>query len=205
MVRARRSSKKPSGSSKRIKRTVNRLETGVKFTPSVDPPEYAAAPWWPMTIVDKITAEKQYKFSDIATGLLKMMGMTDIQIKSLTTGFFEIRVQTVRVWGTAKQAIALRPAEILGAGTHRIRQLVDLGSGINFSRLGWRYGAVSRIDPNKNEDTYICHVGGEISADKPVLVYFQVMFAVAAAPQPKEGDVYQSLPQGIEELELNEF
>lgn len=169
---------------RRLKRAVDRIETGVRFVPSADPPEYTTAPWWPLTVVDKITAPKQYTYKILMTGILTQMGLTPAQQTALTSTFFEVRIQTVRVWGLAKQAISLNPQEIVGAGTHRVRQLADMGSGINFSRLGWRYGTVSRIDPNVNEDVYIFHVGGDLTKDQPALVYIQVLIAVAAAPQP---------------------
>lgn len=184
-ARRRRTTRANASTPRRLKRAVDRIETGVKFVPSADPPEYSRAPWWPLTVVDSISASTQYTYKTLMTGILTAMGYTAAQQTAVGTSFYEVRVQTVRVWGLAKQAISLTPQEVVGAGTHRMRQLADMGSGINFSRLGWRYGTVSRIDPNVNEDVYICHVGGDLSDTKKALVYFQVLVCIAGAPQPK--------------------
>lgn len=184
-ARRRRTTRANASTPRRLKRAVDRIETGVRFVPSADPPEYSRAPWWPLTVVDSITEATQYTYKTLMTGILTAMGYTAAQQTAVGANFYEVRVQTVRVWGLAKQAISLSPQEIVGAGTHRMRQLADMGSGINFSRLGWRFGSVSRIDPNVNEDVYICHVGGDLSATKKALVYFQVLVCTSVGPQPK--------------------
>lgn len=174
---------------RRLQRIIDRVETGVKFVPGVDPPEYARSPWWPITVVDLLKSDKQYTSEDLHTGVFAMMGISSVMNTAnpplKIVDFFELRVQTVRIWGMAKQPISLSVAEIFGKGTHRIRQLADHGSAINYSRLGWRFGSASRVDPVLASDkTYICHVGGDISDAKHVLVYFQVMVSIAAGVQP---------------------
>lgn len=183
---ARRRPRRRTAQPLRLQRIIDRVETGVKFVPGTDPPEYSRSPWWAITVVDKITTATQYTSGRIQQGVYAMMGITKISNNSgEIKDYFEFRVQTVRVWGMAKQPISLSVAEIFGKGSHRIRQFADHGSAINYSRLGWRFGTASRVDPVLcSDDTYICHVGGDLTADKPAMVYFQVMVCIAAGVQP---------------------
>lgn len=163
---------------RRVVRAIHRAETGVRFTPPSDPPDYSRAPWWPLTLVDRLSADKKYTFADLHTGVnaaLKFV-KTDKQ--------WSIRVLSVRIWGLSKQAIALSPFEIVSGSSHTVAQLADQGSGINFSRLGWRFGAAARIDPNVNENLAVCTVNGNITDKNPVLVYFQLLICSYGAAEP---------------------
>lgn len=157
-----------------ITRYVHRNESGVKFTPSADPPEYSRAPWLPLTV--SYTIRKKYSFTakDIIGSVLSHLYMHDPQYPKKET--IVIRMQSVQIWGMAKQAISLNITEIIGSGHLNLRQFSDVGSGSDYSRIGFRYGTVSRIDPiNYDYKPDLFDVGGG-SVDQPILVYVQILF-----------------------------
>lgn len=164
-------------SPRRLRRAIDRIDYGVKFVPGPDPPEFSTAPWWPITLVFRIDAVKTFHFSDLQKALYTAFGVTQFigEASAEITSPFEIRPQTIRVWGLAKQGINMDITEIIGAGTHRVKQLADMGSGINFSRLGWRYGLAANIDPNVAEDKIPI---AAIIPNGKALVYIQVLFAL---------------------------
>lgn len=154
---------------------IDRIDLGVKFTPSADPPEFSRAPWWPVTLVFAPTQPETYNYSHIAKALETFFGLAFKDKDGKEVFPFIVRPQTVRMWGLAKQAINLEIYEILGK-THRVKQLADMGSGINFSRLGWRYGVAAQIDPNINEAIPLFSV----TPNGKSIVYLQALIAVKA-------------------------
>lgn len=170
---------------RRIKRTVDRLEVGMQFVPTVDPPNYSSAPWWSITIVDNIKTTTSYKSDNIIDGLYKTLGFSDAQAKSLTKDFFIFKPLSIRVWGRAKQPIQLIAYDIVSNSTHRVKQMSDLGSGVNFSRLGWRFGVASKIDPLGAETVInVAAVDGDLSATSPATVYLQIIFCIRKGQAP---------------------
>lgn len=182
----------------RIRRAINRIEYGTRITPSVDPPNYATVPWWSLTLVTTLTTPSSFNYASLHEAILTTVLcdkslITDVKAKQAlnppqyTKFSFEIRPVTIRVWGLAKQSITLLPYEIVGKGTHSLSPITDNGSGINFSRLGWRYGAAAKIDPNTSEEVLIAAVDGDITEAKRALVYIQVVFRCGGFTAPKSG------------------
>lgn len=165
---------------RRLKRYVDRIESGVRFVPPVDPPEFSRAPWWPMTLVFNSIKDEDYTASNIIDGIITRL----YEAKDAGTGqkAFVFRMQSVRIWGLAKQAISLDIKELIG-GSNNLRQFSDLGSGIQFSRLGFRYGTSSRIDPIAYGTTVLFHVSGASSTNK-ILVYVQILFSSLSGKTP---------------------
>lgn len=187
MVRSqrRRSNRGANRNTRRIRRVVSQLDYGVKFVPSVDPPEYSRSPWWSFTLVSKPEKLTTYGYDLIQEGLLASMGWSSIMSAAPTpakiTNPFCFRIQSVRVWGLEKQAISLDVNEVVGT-THRIKQLADMGSGINFSRLGWKFGVAAQIDPGTSLDVSKEHPLFTVGGTGKMLVYIQLLFSNAGAP-----------------------
>lgn len=189
---------------RRFRRMVSRLETGIKITPPVDPPEFNRAPWHAMTVVFKSVKDEVYKPSDIITYIATNI-TGDKTLASTVGKNIIIKLQTVRIWGLAKQAINLNVTEVIGNGPHNMRQFTDLGSGINYSRLGYKYGTISRIDPldiNYTEDLF--DVGGATET-APILVYIQVLYSTKSAQYVKLAPLLAKAPslEGFEDLDLS--
>lgn len=171
---------------RRLRRAIDRIDYGVKFVPGPDPPEFARAPWWSATLLFTSTVTKDFTYGDLTDGILTLMGGPaftykdkDGKVHSITDPFV-IRPQTVRVWGLKKQSINLNVYEIVGK-EHRVKQMADLGSAINFSRLGWRFGVAANIDVGTNETTRLFGV----ETSDAVLVYVQVLFSMTTATSIK--------------------
>lgn len=160
-----------------LKRIIDRIDYGSKFVPSADPPEFSRTPWWPVTLVFRPTEPATYQYAHVAKALTIFFGVKSfIDNKDKLFNPFLIRPQTVRMWGLEKQAINLEVYEIIGSGKHRVKQLADMGSGINFSRLGWRYGASAQIDPNNDEAVGIFSV----TPNGKAIVYLQALICMAS-------------------------
>lgn len=160
-----------------LKRIIDRLDYGCKFVPSTDPPEFSRSPWWPVTLVFRPEAVSSYSYRNIQDALKVFFGVKEF--KDSTDAVFDpflIRPQTIRMWGLEKQGINLEVYEIIGAGTHRVKQLADMGSGMNFSRVGWRYGASAQIDPNKAETVPVFAV----TPNGKSLIYLQALICLSA-------------------------
>lgn len=177
----RNRSPRKRNSSRSVIRAIDRAETGIRFVPSSDPPEWARSPWWSITITDTLSQAKTYSYKDLNDGLLSSMGMSDAQKTAITGSFFLLRPVSIRAWGLQRQAISINIFEIVGTNGHRVKQLSDYGSGINFSRLGWRFGTAARIDPNSSESISVASVEGASTTSK-VLVYWQLLFCVLKVP-----------------------
>lgn len=171
------------GSTRRVQRAINRLETGVRFTPGPDPTEVTRSPWWPLTLVDTQTLDPKtqtsYKFSTVAKLVKNMLDLskwTGAGTASEVPWPFLIRIETLRVWGLDKQTINVDAYDGTN-NSHKFRQLSDFGSGINFSRVGWRFGVtgnVNTFDGGESPDTTLFSVRGSGKA----LVYIQVLISV---------------------------
>lgn len=165
-----------------VKRIVDRIDYGVKFTPGPDPPEYARAPWWSITLVATTTDSDTYTWETISGGILMAMGASALYdtakpAKAITDPFM-IRLQTVRVWGLDKQPISLNVYDLTGQ-SHLVKQLTDMGSAINYSRIGWRFGVNAQIDPGDSTSKSSLFT---VTGHGKMLVYVQVLFCRKDAP-----------------------
>lgn len=182
---SRRGRNRNATSVRRIRRMITRVETGVQFVPPLDPPTFAAAPWWPITLNMTVSSETVFSYNDLHTGLVKAVGLDKIKDSTdatIVNNYFQIRPVSVRVWGLSRQVIRLGIYEILSTGLHRLKTVTDSGTPINYSRLGWRFGVAARIDPNANEGVKIFSVAGDLATDKKAYVMVQILFCIRDVP-----------------------
>lgn len=199
MVNRRRNRRNSGAAPRRIRKLIGKMELGTKFTPSVDPPEVTTAPWNAVTLVWKANKSFSISYKDCYKKLLSILGLKtwtkpDDKVNEDPVTF---RIETVRVWGLDKQAINVSVFELIGGGPDRIKQLADYGSGINFSRIGWRWGANARIDPGSADaSTSIV----ECATTGNVLLYLQVLWCVHTATAV----TLKSVDTDFEHLEIME-
>lgn len=178
MVRARRALRNRNRNIGRMKRALERDESGMKIIPPTDPPQYTELPWWPFTLA--VGGSSDGKTNDKITFKSLQQSLIAHIFPSGTTAAkaFEIKVRTIRVWGLDKQLIQLTPYEIVGAGSHSLSVLRDYGGQMAFSRVGWKYGTGAHIDPMVDEETLIATV----TTNGKYLIYVQVLLRVLQAP-----------------------
>lgn len=152
----------------RIRRILHRADTGFKLIPRADPPELVVVPWWPLTVRLQIPdASKSTSLTPAAihAGIIAQLGI------SLTTAF-TMRVLSIRVWGLKSQPITMVVADTLGDAS-RWKHFSDVGSPINYSRLGWRFGVVSSIQSHLPASTVV--LATITGAAGPATVYVQIL------------------------------
>lgn len=184
MVNRSSSMRKPAYGPRKLRRIIDRLERGYQIVPNPDPPSFSRAPWWPLTILYAVKpgADDLTYTSDIcntvATRILKNTG-SSVPILNLAKQII-FKVQSVRLWGLDKQMINMDVPEIVGEKRLSMVQLADTGSGMQFSRLGYRYGSVSRIDPLQyDEATVVCEV--RIPDNTKAVTYIQILWSMKTA------------------------
>lgn len=171
----------------RLKRVVNRTTLGMRIIPSLDPPEYAAGPWWPLTLVDIAKGDVDYTPKKIHQGILTMLDLTGYTKGATTELNFKFRVLSVRAWGLAKQPIQLAVTETHSNTSNWVKEINDFGTPLGYSRVGWRFGDifVHRVF-DYTEAQSLFQVAESGSTDK-ILVYIQVLIRVPNAPDPSLG------------------
>jgi len=181
---ARRFRRRPVRTNNIIRR-VNNIDFGVEFHPPYDQPSWASAPWWALTIVSNATA-KSTTFTGKALHalIIASLNLSAFVNTAKVTPSFNIRVQTVRIWGLERQPITLEIYDNSTAGCRKLKQLNDRGSPIHYSCLGWRFGKASYAMLNTDcasDDTTIFSVGQ--SADNhPISVYVQLLIQLQGIP-----------------------
>lgn len=131
-ARPRRRNKKVSRASA-VQRLRKELQ-GFSFTPKVDPPKIASAPWMNYTVV-----------IDEAVDILKVtVSKVDDAFQHLS-GYrhpedfhFQYQIRSIRAWNRSFGPIALTPYEHLG-DMRECAQITDHASGEHFSRVGYRW------------------------------------------------------------------
>lgn len=165
----------------KIRRMINRNATGFRISPPTDPPEYAPGPWWPLTVVMKCSADTSATPKDIYTSIIAQLDWT--KYVSNTTVPLEMRVLTIRAWGTGKLPFQLTIFDHLGT-KNRIAELSDYGSAINYSRIGWKFGNIGTSDALTSSDTDMIFEITGASTTNVVLCYVQVLIRAANTPKP---------------------
>lgn len=182
--RRRQASTSRVGRSTRIRRIVNRTSLGTRILPSVDPPEYTAGPWWPLTIVDSVKGDTQYTGKKIHEGILALLGLTGAKQADSTPLNFKFRLLSVRAWGLAKQPIQLSVTETHSTSTNWVKEINDFGTPLAYSRVGWRFGDVFVHQVHSYQDTSTLFFTGESGTEDKILLYIQVLIRVPNAPEP---------------------
>lgn len=188
MVRSRRLTRRRQrlNSAKTIMRRMDNLDHGVQFTPSADPPAWASAPWWPLTLVTRVTKTTAFTGKVIHSLLLLNTGLASYQNPSTkVTPQFNLRVQTVRAWHLLRLPLTLDIYTGLGATCRKLKQLNDIGSPLNYSKLAWRFGKSSfaklDMECSSSEDT-IFSISGTLSATDMAVVYIQLLVQLSGVP-----------------------
>lgn len=167
----------------RLKRMVNKTVLGTRIIPSADPPEYTAGPWWPLTIVDSVSADTTYTGVKLHQGILATLNLTDYK-KASTALTFKFRVVSVRAWGLDKQPIQLAVTETHGTTANWVKEMNDFGTPLTYSRLGWRFGDAFIHRVFTSEDKQEVFQVAQSGSTNKILVYIQVMIRVPNAPEP---------------------
>lgn len=189
MVNRRRSNRKarrngPGNSRQpvRFRRAISRTTTGVRFVPPVDPPEYVSAPWWPFTLILIATGDEAVTAKIMYDQVLQQLDLKKF-VSGTATVPLEMRLDSVRAWGLAKQPIQLSVYDRLGKH-HRLAELSDYGTPINYSRVGWRFGSLAHSDAlGSTETETLYEVSGGSTANK-ILIYNHILIRIPNAPKP---------------------
>lgn len=167
----------------RFRRAISRTTTGVRFVPPVDPPEYVSAPWWPMTLIliavtdETVTAQKLYQ------QVLEQLDVKKYVSMDKSTVPLEMRIDSVRAWGLARQPIQLSVYDRLGKH-HRVAEISDYGTPIQYSRVGWRFGSIAHADAlGQTETDVLYEISGATSTNK-ILLYNHILIRIPNAPKP---------------------
>lgn len=193
---ARRSLVRPST----IARRVENIDIGVEFKPTLDQPRWTSAPWWPITVVSDIAAPTSYSFKVLHALVLTSLNLDKFK-EGTKTIVFNVRVQTVRVWGLNRQPITLEIFSNSPVGCKKMKQLNDRGSPIHYSHLAWRFGRSSFAYLETGcdtDDTTVFSVSGALDASNKASVYVQLLVqrqgiagakAIQIAPQSFESQL----------------
>lgn len=160
-----------------VARRVQNADIGVEFKPSLDPPSWAGAPWWPLTVVAIATKAAPFSFEVIHALVLKSLSL-DGFVKGTSNVEFNIRVLTVRVWGNNKQPITLDVYSNTSSGCRKMKQLNDRGSFMHLSHLAWRYGKSSyaMLETGcSSMKTDVFSIDGQLSDTNTATVYIQLL------------------------------
>lgn len=188
-----RSSKRSKGGTASITRAIGKLERGVALRPSVDPPSYNPAPWWPMTVVTTIKADTTVNGTQLHTSILASLGQSNVN--------YAFKLVSIRVWGLNRQPLKLTPYEHFGGSTP-LRAITDYGDPVHYSRLGYRWGVSSKIDVHTASDTNILYaVHGKLDATNMALCYASLLIRIKdpVAPTALEAivDSMSSMPHDM--------
>lgn len=167
----------------RIRRVINRSTHGMRITPSVDPPDYAAGPWWPITVIMKASSDSSATAASIYDQILKQLAWDGYANAAKATVPLLIRVLSVRAWGLGKQPIQLGVYDHLG-GKHQLAEISDYGTPLNYSRVGWKFGNIGVNDAMKSTEKDIIFAVSGATADNAILCYVQCLIRTEQAPKP---------------------
>lgn len=159
-----------------MKRTIHQTNLGTVIKPSPDPPNYIQSPWWPITLTATFTADTEFTMKALSALLLAALGLKpEFKIEH------RIRVLSVRLWGLTRQTIVLDIHRLNSIGSS-IKTIVDRGSAIQYSRVGWKFGVDSQLSVNSDDPDVIFKfkmAGGN------ALAYIQILFQSANLLEPK--------------------
>lgn len=193
-------SRNPRRNVKHLVRSIHRVELGVQLTPPIDPPSWASAPWWPLTVTATASKAGSYTTNTIYLLTLKCLTLDGYKSTSNTLLPLRFRYSEVRIWGLARQPITLCVPRLNSIGT-RVKQLNDRGSAINFSRLGWRYGLDSELAVDCTDTDEVFSIDGDISDNNKVLIYIRLLFQIATIPgAARSVSVPDSVPSPLGEM-----
>lgn len=160
-------SRRPRARTARVRRVITRTDTGFKFTPRADPPEFVVAPWWPLTLkmsISDLKEETSLSPKDISEAIENQTGL-----KGVT---FDMRILSIRVWGLAQHSLSMIVYDTLGDHS-RWNNVSDSGSPINFSRVGWKFGAVASLQSHSaSTQTVLAKIKG---SDGAAIAYVQLL------------------------------
>lgn len=179
--RNRRSRRKPIRASAIVRRALH-SDIGVQISPGIDPPPWASAPWWPITITSIATKAVSYTWELLNATLLSSLKLVDLKSPDGKQIQFNLRVNMVRIWALDNKPITMDIFANSGATCHKIRQLNDMGSSTRYPRLGWRFGKSSfaMLDvgcPTSQQSVFA--VGGPSTK---ILCYIQMLIQLEGVP-----------------------
>lgn len=191
-TRRSRTSRQP----RRVRRLISRMNLGSRITPSVDPPQFTASPWWPLTVMMTVLKDTSWSPKTVHEAILASLGLTGakyIYEGKETALEFKFRITTVRVWGLDKQPIQLAVCDASDAtSTHWTHEFNDFASGVQFSRLGWRFGDVFVHRVLAANQEFPLFAVGQKHDNETVLVYVQVLIRMPNAPDPALQRIFSS-------------
>lgn len=174
---------------RRLGRMMHRQTKGFEIVPPNDPPAYVSAPWWPITAVFVTTSgDNQCTTANIRDQILAQLDFKQYKAQDSKQQWtvpidLELRVLSVRAWGTGLKPIQLTIYDHLG-GKHRIAEISDYGTSIHYSKCGWKFGSIGTSDALRITDSDVIFEVTGGSADNKVLVYVQTLVRTPNAPKP---------------------
>lgn len=168
-------------SNKHLVRSIHRIEMGSEIKPSLDPPTWVSAPWWPLTITATAVKPASYTVQAMYALVLKNLNLAGFMDDKKKLIQFRLRFNDVRIWGLNRQPITLNIPRLNNIGT-RIKQLNDRGTPTQYSRLGWRYGMDSELAIDPTDPDVVFEVQGDVSDANKVLIYVRVLIQLIGIP-----------------------
>lgn len=128
----------------RFRRQEHRLQNGYGIKGKSDPPPFTPAPWWPLTVILKLTGSTKITPKIISTQLQKQLPQFPQTAKS-----YQLRIQSVRLW-LASFPVSMRVNSTINGRT--IKELTDYPTPFQFAHVGWKYGEEHALFPLENDD-----------------------------------------------------
>lgn len=175
---------------------VSRMVTGRDLKISPDPPNYVAAPWWPVTVLVKITGSGNFTGEEIYNQVIINLALTDYKYvkppkSSVDVGLpravcrplpqaadgdnipLTMRLDSVRAWSLDKGAIQLAICDFID-GNRYMKEINDLGSALNYGRVGYTFGCIPRYNAFSKADKDTLFYVSTATASAAALVYINL-------------------------------
>lgn len=163
--------KRPAITRKRVRSVVE----GKHIRLSPDPPNFTAAPWWPITVVATISTVESFKPSTVTTALKAQL--TGLALA--TNASFYYRFLSVRAWSKADLLnLVIGPA--LGENNVALHDMFDYASKMNFARIGFRLGDLSSQKVFSQSDSTSVLFDVDVPGNGTAIVYIEVLIRFQA-------------------------
>lgn len=178
-----------------VKKQVELLVRGKKFTPGRFAPAIVGQPWNPITGIHVISSNTEYEAKDIAGIIGRQAGLWTGPDKAKVFVDIEFRVISVAVWSTARH-VTIYPQDIV-AGTEVELTRIDGSSNEISARVGYVWPSSNQafvldsVSGSTSSTRHILHV--ELSHDVRTELHFKMLWR--SAKTMRLAQVWAFLPQ----------